>query len=49
MVLFRGRIVLRDSAADLRRNSDRLHRAYLGANGHQPRPDDLTNHTKEPM
>jgi len=38
MVLFRGRIVLRDSAAELSRHTDRLHRAYLGANGAQPGP-----------
>jgi len=49
MVLFRGRIVLRDSAAELSRHSDRLHRAYLGANERQPRPGDLPIHTKEPM
>lgn len=30
MVLFRGRIVLRSGAAELRHQTDRLHRAYLG-------------------
>lgn len=49
MVLFRGRIVLRDSAAELSRHSDRLHQAYLGANERQPRPGDLPIHPKEPM
>jgi branched-chain amino acid transport system ATP-binding protein len=49
MVLFRGRVVLRDSAAELSRHSDRLHRAYLGANERQPRSSDLPIHTKEPM
>lgn len=49
MVLFRGRIVLRDSAAELSRHSDRLHRAYLGANERQPSADELPIHPKEPM
>lgn len=49
MVLFRGQIVLRDSAAELSRHSDRLHRAYLGANERRPSTDESPIHTKEPM
>lgn len=36
MVLFRGQIVLRSSAAELRHHTDRLHRAYLGGVDHSP-------------
>jgi branched-chain amino acid transport system ATP-binding protein len=49
MVLFRGRIVLRDSAIELSRHSDRLHQAYLGANERQPSAEELPVQTKEPM
>ena len=49
MVLFRGRIVLRDSAAELIRNPDRLHRAYLGTDAGQPDPHHPSVHVKEPM
>jgi branched-chain amino acid transport system ATP-binding protein len=49
MVLFRGRIVLRDSAAQLSRHSDRLHRAYLGANEPLSLSGDLPIQSKEPM
>ena len=41
MVLFRGQIVLRSSAAELRHQTDRLHRAYLGGT-------DPPNLAKEP-
>jgi branched-chain amino acid transport system ATP-binding protein len=49
MVLFRGRIVLRDSAAELSRHTDRLHRAYLGANGAPPGPDAPPVNAEEPI
>ena len=49
MVLFRGQIVLRSSAAELPAQTDRLHRAYLGANERQPSADDRRpSNTKEP-
>ncbi len=41
MVLFRGQIVLRSNAVELRHQTDRLHQAYLGGVDHSNQAKEL--------